>query len=691
MQTFAARRRDTVLAIAGLLAIVVISVVASFAVERGGLLRRDEVDLLAPDLDPRLPLDAQVLWSLRWLHEEAANAELTAHIAPSFLADLPAADIAAMQPSALLEAPYEVRGVIETAPNFKALLLRSATDIDVVLVVSVAPEEGNLIDGLGVRPEYVTGDTVTLTEMNSMIAAGVGLGLAGLLVRRRGGLLTVAGLLAVAQTAELSGHGAVFTIGLVCGPVAVAVAAHWVITRRDREGGDRAGRLVVVAGYGTAVLASAPLLVVRTADFGLPGTPAVTHSPHLASVLLDLRAGLAAAVAVAVALVLVQRGAWRPWTASPPRIGALLACGATAAVAVSWLLHPTRLDLTMSPLLDAAVLTVALGVLVAAALAPLEFRDVAQFVTDLGDEPAPVALRDSVGRALGDPSVEIAYWSEDLADYVSANGERWTAPPGRLLTNLSSRGAPLAIVSHDAALGVPDARVAAVCAAARIALDNERLQAQVRAQLGEVQASRTRIVEAADEARRRIERDLHDGVQQRLLAVLIQLRRAAARQGSDGAVPADELRRSADELAGALDDVRAIGRGLHPPALDHGLAAALGALAETAPLPVELALEPFEPLSVAHEAAIYFAVAEGITNAVRHATGATHVAVRIEHGDGVTVEVSDDGCGGADVRAGSGLQRSADRFAALGGRFSSVSPVGEGTTLRWWLPVGGSA
>jgi signal transduction histidine kinase len=262
---------------------------------------------------------------------------------------------------------------------------------------------------------------------------------------------------------------------------------------------------------------------------------------------------------------------------------------------------------------------------------------------------------------------------------------------------------------HDAALDIPDSRVAPVCAAARMALDNERLQARVRAQLSEVRASRARIVAAADDARRDIERDLHDGAQQRLLAVLLQLRRAQARGdhpagGTTGdatgrtheddaertelAALRAELGRAADELAGALDDVRAIARGLHPPALDHGLAAALETLAESAPLPVELDLhDALPPLEAPLAAATYFGVAEALTNTVRHAD-ATHLAVGVRYRDGVlAVVIADDGRGGAHMERGTGLQHLSDRVAALGGTLGLDSPPGRGTVVRLDLPL----
>jgi PAS domain S-box-containing protein len=203
----------------------------------------------------------------------------------------------------------------------------------------------------------------------------------------------------------------------------------------------------------------------------------------------------------------------------------------------------------------------------------------------------------------------------------------------------------------------------------------------------ELAASRMRIVEASDAERRRLERNLHDGAQQRLVATSLAVRMAARRVNDDPALRA-MLDGAGDELMLALEELRELARGLHPAVLsDHGLCAAIEAVAERAPLPVTVDVPIDERLPETVEAAAYFVVCEALTNVAKYAH-ASEARVRVERSDGdARVEIVDDGVGGADERAGSGLRGLADRVEALGGRLVVTSPVGEGTAVRAQLPV----
>jgi PAS domain S-box-containing protein len=204
----------------------------------------------------------------------------------------------------------------------------------------------------------------------------------------------------------------------------------------------------------------------------------------------------------------------------------------------------------------------------------------------------------------------------------------------------------------------------------------------------EIRASRSRIVQAADDARRRLERNLHDGAQQRLVALSVSLRLAEAKLASDPASVAAILAGARDELAHALEELRELARGIHPAVLtDRGLPAAIEALVNRTPLPVETDLST-EPLPPAVEAALYYVISESLANVVKYA-GATSVRVRVVL-DGeslVTAEVSDDGVGGADPSRGSGLRGLADRVEALDGRLRVESPEGGGTRVRVEVPI----
>ena len=219
--------------------------------------------------------------------------------------------------------------------------------------------------------------------------------------------------------------------------------------------------------------------------------------------------------------------------------------------------------------------------------------------------------------------------------------------------------------------------------AARAAAELER-----RAQAAALAASRARVVEAADAERRRLGRDLHDGAQQRLLAVSNLLRVGRAKAAAGAAPQADALlERAAAELDLAHADLRELARGLYPVALaERGLPAALGSLAAGSPVPVALAVDP-APLPEPVASAVYFLVAECLANAVRHASAGA-ASVRVARCDGaLEIEVGDDGAGGADPTAGTGLRGLADRVDVLGGRFRVDSPAGGGTTVSAAIPL----
>jgi PAS domain S-box-containing protein len=217
-----------------------------------------------------------------------------------------------------------------------------------------------------------------------------------------------------------------------------------------------------------------------------------------------------------------------------------------------------------------------------------------------------------------------------------------------------------------------------------------RLNDELHARLEELAASRARIVTAGDTERRRLERNLHDGAQQRIVALSLSLRVALAKLEKDPAGARELLANAGDELALALEELRELARGLHPAVLsDRGLSAAVEGLAGRAPVPVEIAEMPEQRLPAPVEAAAYYLIAEALTNVAKYAQ-ATAVRIRVSaNDDGVAVEVADDGVGGADAAAGTGIRGLADRVEALGGSLEVVSPAGAGTALRAEIPLTG--
>lgn len=313
---------------------------------------------------------------------------------------------------------------------------------------------------------------------------------------------------------------------------------------------------------------------------------------------------------------------------------------------------------------------------------------VAELAVELGRGAPLGRLRDILARALRDPSLVLAFPAWSGSGYVDAQGQPVDVPepsPGRALTRLEHDQATLAVLIHDPAIDAEDpGLVEAVGSIARLALENERLGAQVRAQLDEVVASRARIVEATDAERRRIERDLHDGAQQRLVALAMRLEQA--RTQSSGM--ADLIDATMAELLAAITEVRSLARGLHPTILtEAGLGAAVEALAERTPLPVRVDV-PEERFPPQVEVAAYYVIAEALTNIVRYAHASeARVAVRREEGGRLLVEVTDNGQGGADAGAGTGLRGLSDRLAAIGGELSVRSPTGGGTSVTAMMPA----
>jgi signal transduction histidine kinase len=297
-----------------------------------------------------------------------------------------------------------------------------------------------------------------------------------------------------------------------------------------------------------------------------------------------------------------------------------------------------------------------------------------------------------LSKALGDRSLQVIYWLDDSRRWVDSSGRPATLPadddPARAWTPVEREGRRVGAIVHDRSLCEDDELMHSVAVAAGLSIDNERLQAQLRARVEELRRSRARIVEAGTAERRRLERNLHDGAQQRLVALSLTLRLAQGRLRKDPDGAESLLAGAQDELGRALEELRELARGIHPAVLsDRGLRAALEALAGRSPVPVELEGTPPERLPPPVEAAAYFVVAEALTNIVKYAQ-ASQARVSISRGNGhAVVEVADDGVGGADPGRGSGLRGLADRISALDGTLVLSSPEGAGTLLRAEIPV----
>jgi signal transduction histidine kinase len=314
---------------------------------------------------------------------------------------------------------------------------------------------------------------------------------------------------------------------------------------------------------------------------------------------------------------------------------------------------------------------------------------VGELVLRLQERPGAAGLVDALRRAVNDPSLEVGFWLPERSAYVTNTGHVITEeslPPHRLVSPVrDAEGKPLAVLIHDAALAEEDELIHAITAATHFALENARLQAELELRLQEVQASRVRIVAAADSERRKVERDLHDGAQQRLVALSLRLQEARTKAGDTGL--GAMLEEVSAELQQGLRELRELARGIHPVVLtQQGLQEALLSLAGRAPVPIEVDAPP-DRYAPAVEATAYFVAAEGITNIVKHAQ-ASHASLKVEAANGwLVLELVDNGVGGARATSGSGLEGLTDRVAALQGTLTIQRATGGGTRLCARLPL----
>ena len=299
-----------------------------------------------------------------------------------------------------------------------------------------------------------------------------------------------------------------------------------------------------------------------------------------------------------------------------------------------------------------------------------------------------VPVREALAERLGDRTLAIAYWMPERGLFVDEHGYPVTLPEtgtAKTWTAVEYQGRRVAAIIHDADLQARPELVEAAAAGAVLALDNERLKADLRARLEDLRASRRRIVEAIVDARRRLERDLHDGAQQQLVSLSVDLQLLRGRIADGPAV--ELLEETIAKLGEAQSELRELARGIHPAMLsERGLGPALEALAQRSVVPVELELRLEGRLPAEVEAAGYFVAAEALTNVAKYAR-ASHARVTASDNGGVlALEVTDDGVGGADAAGGSGLRGLSDRVAALDGELAVDSPAGGGTRVSATIP-----
>jgi signal transduction histidine kinase len=340
-------------------------------------------------------------------------------------------------------------------------------------------------------------------------------------------------------------------------------------------------------------------------------------------------------------------------------------------------------------MLNTALLTVPAALLWGLLRSRLARGGLADLFRELGTLRG-VRLEEGLARVLGDPGLVLAYRVPGERSYLDGRGRLVTVPPpggDRAAAPVERDGRELGMLLYDASLDDDPELVGVVAAAAALTLDDARLQAESEDRLAELRASRERIVAAGDAERRRLERNLHDGAQQRLVSVALQLRVLQSQVRADPAL-AEQLKSAGEELSQSLEELRELARGIHPAVLNHGLEAALESLASRSGIATSVAFDTPERLPEAVELAAYFVACEALANVAKYAQ-ATQASVRVSRRDGhAIIEIADDGIGGADETAGTGLQGLADRVAALDGTLRVLSPPGAGTVITAELPCG---
>jgi signal transduction histidine kinase len=447
---------------------------------------------------------------------------------------------------------------------------------------------------------------------------------------------------------------------------------------------------VAVFAFGTTVMQLVWLLFLP-AD-GYDNVLMIWSDAGAADAIDTTQRAINSTAGAAVGVIALARW-WRAAPALRRLLLPVLAGGIAAAVLAGQAYYRLLAGEWMRPTFEitsVVLFLIPLAFLVGALRAQMARAGMADLVVALHRAPDAKGLGAVLARTLRDPSLELVYWLPGFETYVDDEGKPVALPAegsNRVATPVLHDGEPVAALVHDAALTYERELLDVVCAAADVALERRRLHAELESRVEELAGSRARIVEAGDAARRRIERDLHDGAQQRLVSLAIALRLTEDRIKDDPETAATLVAAARREVSESLEELRELARGIHPAVLEHGLDAALRSLATRSQTPVLVDVELGERLPGPVELAAYFVACEGLANVGKYAQ-ASEATICVRRDDDVAViEISDDGVGGADAASGSGLRGLADRVEALGGRLSVSSPAGSGTTLAAELPL----
>jgi signal transduction histidine kinase len=551
---------------------------------------------------------------------------------------------------------------------------------------------------LAFRSDHVDEPGVQAALMSWMVLGYVLAG-AVALWRRPGpfGVLLVAAGFGIGISSLSWSNGAVlFTVGILFDLVAGVLFLHVILAFPTGRLRSRLEVALVCVGYVTAF--ALQLVGVLLGGFGSDNELNVADEPETAYDLLRVQLVVLAGITVAAfAILLVRR------RTAGRRLGRSLALVVDSFALVLLMLAFLFLAGAFGLVEGGDTFeNIRRATFVALGLAPLVFlvgllharlrqASVGDLLVELRSASSPADLRPALARALRDPSLDLAYWLPDFGSYAHLDGQPVSLPEGetmRAVTRIDRDGAPVAALLHDPGLLDEPELLDAVAATAGIALENARLQADLRARVDELAASRARVLQAEQDERQRLERNLHDGAQQRLVALSLDLGRLERELAEE---PDARVRvvGAREQLAVSLAELRDLARGLHPAVVSaHGLAVALEELVAHAAVPVDLSIEIDERLPEPVEVAAYYVVSESLANIGKHAHATSGRVVVARAADLAVIEVVDDGVGGADTERGSGLRGLADRVEALGGRLRIWTPSGGGTRVLAEVPCG---
>jgi signal transduction histidine kinase len=508
---------------------------------------------------------------------------------------------------------------------------------------------------------------------------------------RFGALMVGVGFTMGLSTLQFAHEDILFTLGAAFDLVPAALFLHVYLAFPDGRLRSQLERALVAGAYATTI--GLQIVKMSLGTFGPQNVLAITAESGGAEVVQQIQLVLLSAILLGGvgALGLRRRHDGRLRRRSLALLIDTFALGLVMAALLFVVGAFGTFGAVFEPIQRATLLVIGISpfaFLIGLLDARLARSAVGGLIIELRADLAPADLQDALARALRDPSLTLAYWLPGFHSYGDLDGRPVEVPgqDGRATTLIDREGVRIAALLHDTALDDERHLLDAVTAAAGIALENARLHAELRARLEELQASRARVIDAGQKERQRLERNLHDGAQQRLIALSLELglleQRLAANPGAQGRV--DDARR---QIALSLSELRDVARGIHPAVVSgHGLKVALESIVAHASLPVRLRVElegrQEEPLEVA----AYYVVSESLANIAKHARATSATVDVARKGRQIVVEIVDNGVGGADTERGTGLRGLADRVEALGGRLRVWTPTGGGTRVKAELP-----